>query len=465
MTTIFPDEDKEAVLHNPDMGWVLYDNYCIHPEESPADIRCPVYGYDFPGVDTVMLKFTWADIEKAEGVYDFTDFDYIYDYWRNRGKTITLGMSADSLLWYGKAGTGVPDYLLQQLPRDRVQVRRSLENPQLLYTLCDAGLPLYQERLSLFLSSCDNHFKKSGRPIRYIDLRGYGLWGEWHRGYRYPDLETKRRALDGVMRIWSSSFPDAWLALSYSYDPDEPCANYTDPQEYEKYLYWSAFDLAMNYPNITLRRDGAGGAVQNNERIFCREVFEKLERGPFTSEGVGGYDSPEAARRILEDGLTLHPNYFTIIGWAGQGARDFIEKEPFLFAKGLREMGYRLVPLEIRYPEKAEAGGSFEVVSRWVNRGTGRAARDFYLYGVLADREGHIRQEFPLDSTGCSRWSGTQPEQPILLRLRGYIPEAAEKGEMVFGIVMRDKDGRTIALPLRRGQPGGWTPLGKLTIQ
>lgn len=115
----------------------------------------------FPGVDTVMLKFTWADIEKAEGVYDFTDFDYIYDYWRNRGKTITLGMSADSLLWYGKAGTGVPDYLLQQLPRDRVQVRRSLENPQLLYTLCDAGLPLYQERLSLFLSSCDNHFKKA----------------------------------------------------------------------------------------------------------------------------------------------------------------------------------------------------------------------------------------------------------------------------------------------------------------
>ena len=105
------------------------------------------------------------------------------------------------------------------------------------------------------------------------------------------------------------------------------------------------------------------------------------------------------------------------------------------------------------------------MVSRWVNRGTGRAARDFYLYGVLADREGHIRQEFPLDSTGCSRWSGIQPEQPVLLRLRGYIPEEAAKGDVVFGIVMRDEDGQTIALPLRRRQPGGWTPLGGLTIQ
>lgn len=467
LVTAFPTEDQSMVLHNPDMGWVLYDNYIISKMESPAYLSSPMYDYDFPGVDTVMLKFTWADIEKSMDNYDFSEFDFIYDYWRDRGKTVTLGMSADSLLWYGSSGTGTPSYVLDALPQDKVQTREYIDNHSLKYRMCDANEPYYQERLRLFLEACDRHFKESGRPIDYIDLRGYGLWGEWHQGYQYESLEAKRSALDGIMKAWSEAFPDAWLALSYSYDPDEPYANYSDPNKYKDYLYWSAFDLAMNYPNITLRRDGAGGAIQNNERIFCQEVFEKLERGPFTSEGAGGYTGRSSAENILYDGLTLHPNYFTIIGWANQQARDFIELEPDLFAEGLNRMGYRLVLFQIQYPRSVGRKGDFIVKSQWVNRAAGRAVRDYELRAVLTDQDGEKQYEFALGDTGCSRWvCGEEGDQKYDLEMAVKLPDEVKKGQYVLHIAMYDaKTQRYIGLPLyHQNGENLWYQIGPLTV-
>lgn len=445
--TAYPTEDQSVVLHNPDMGWVLYDNFVISKRESPAYLNCPIYGYDFPGVDNVMLKFTWADIEKEEGVYDFTEVDIIYDYWTSRGKTLSLGMSTDSLLWYGLSGTGVPMYVTEKMPPDKIQVRDYIGNNSLKYKTCDASDPYYQERLSSFLKECDKHFKETNRPMDYIDLRGYGLWGEWHQGYQYKTLETKRQALDDIMRIWSESFPDSWLALSYSYDPDEPNQNYSNAQYYSKYLEWSAFDLAMEYPNITLRRDGAGGAVQNNERIFCENVFNMLERGPFTSEGAGGYENRESAMNIINDGLTLHPNFFTIVGWANAQAKDFIELEPDLFNYGLMQMGYRFAPYFIEYDETIYRGNETIVSSQWVNRAVGRAIRDYDLVAVLTDDDGKKKHEWIIGSTGCSKWiKGSKYD----IELSVVVPEWVKRGKYNFCIAMYDqKTQRYIGLPIK----------------
>ena len=458
-----PAEDAEIVLHNPDMGWVLYDNYIISKTESPASELCALYGYDFPGVDNVMLKFTWADIEKEQDVYDFEEFDFIYDYWTKRGKTVSVGMSADSLLWYGQYGRGIPDYVIKALPGNKVQNRKYPENQTLTYNTCDANEPFYQKRLEKFLKACDAHFKKSGRTVDYIDLRGYGLWGEWHQGYIYSSLEKKRTALEDVMRIWSESFPDSWLALSYSYDPDDHTKSYSTPGMYEDYLYWSAYDLAMNYGNITLRRDGAGGAVQYNERIFCSDVFSTLSRGPFTSEGAGGYDGREGAERILKDGLTLHPNYFTIIGWANMQALEFITIETDLFEQGLREMGYRFVVSEFKYNETLKAGKEAAFISSWANRAVGRAERDYGLYAVLANENGKVMYEFPLGSSGCSQWV---KGMDYTLELKTEIPKNVRKGDYKLGIRMVDKKtGRDIELPLLKAcEDDRWYEMGPVTI-
>jgi hypothetical protein len=103
--------------------------------------------------------------------------------------------------------------------------------------------------------------------------------------------------LKSIIDHWSAAFPHHYLALSYSHDPDGPKSLYDGPpfgydekltRNYADFLAWSAFDHAMTKPNITWRRDGAGGAVTRTSDAFARR-FSKLNRGPFMCEFVDGY--------------------------------------------------------------------------------------------------------------------------------------------------------------------------------
>src|SRR6185503_18821174 len=92
MVTVTPREDTDLVLHNPDTGWVLYENYPVdrRPDGSSTMLTLPRENFD--GVDHVAVMFSWADAERAQGKYDFGDVDRAYDYWRARGKRIQLRM-------------------------------------------------------------------------------------------------------------------------------------------------------------------------------------------------------------------------------------------------------------------------------------------------------------------------------------------------------------------------------------
>src|SRR4051812_2235563 len=100
MLTVTPAEDEKVVLHNPDMGWVLYENYPVDRTPNGSNTMITMPNETFEGVDEVAVMFSWFDVEKTEGTYDFTDVDTAYDYWKKRGKRIQLRMSTETLLWW-----------------------------------------------------------------------------------------------------------------------------------------------------------------------------------------------------------------------------------------------------------------------------------------------------------------------------------------------------------------------------
>ena len=381
------------MLHNPDMGWVLYENYPVDPRPGGSSTLVNLPEDDFAGVDAVAVMFAWSDVEKSEGNYDFSKVDFACDYWRKRGKEIQLRLSAESLLWWNRndppSGMGVPGYLLEKLPAEKKQVRHE---EGFDFTVVDARDPYYRERLTKFLRAVGAHYRGE-RAVTIIDLRGYGLWGEWHRGYRYATVKERRQALCSIIDLWSAALPEHWLALSFSHDPDGPKEYFDGPAEeyvaaatktYDDFLRYSAFDYALTKPNVTLRRDGVGGAVYSNQRKFADEAFKRLDRGPMITEFHGGYAEAKVAgekwlRFKIDDALSLHPNYINLLGYAAGDARDFIGEQRRLFDEGLRKMGYRLVPTSATLPQRVKAGEEFEIKMTWVNRGVGRAMRDYRL--------------------------------------------------------------------------------------
>lgn len=473
---VVPVEDRDVALHNPDMGWVLYENYPLDQRPQGSSCLLTLPNETFPAVDEVAIMFAWSDVETRAGNFDFSKVDFAYDHWKARGKKIQLRMSTESLLWWNNllppSGTGIPEHVLQELP-ERQKQQRTLEG--ISYTVADARNPAYIRRLTRFLEAVAAHFDNR-RPVTLIDLRGFGVWGEWHSGFRYDSIDARREALGGVIELWSSAFPRHHLAMSYSYDPDGPPDYYAgpadrfDPQStgsYDQFVRYSAFDLAMAKPNITLRRDGVGGAVHSNERQLCRLAFETLAKGPMSCEFLGGYSEAKNGGAVwlkfkLDDALSLHPNYINLLGYTAGDALAFMREQPELFNRGLREMGYRLVPARVRYPRRITIGDNLIIEMTWINRGAGRAMVDCVLSAVfVSDADTARREVIDMGSIKSSQWiKGQDYSTRTISRLSNLPP-----GRYILYFSLRDpRTNQLIGLPLADGIDERSYPIGKIEV-
>ncbi len=416
--TIIPREDPEAVLSNPDMGWVLYENYPLDSRPGGSSTLVALPDETFPRVDAVALMFAWSDVETREGHYDFSKVDFAYDHWRKKEKHVQLRVSSESLLWWNRldppSGVGVPAYVLERLRPEEKQTRLLEGHP---YVVVDARNGYYLERLAAFLRAVNAHFDES-RRVTLVDLRGFGVWGEWHSGFRYASIDERRDALKHVIDCYSAAFPKRHLSLSASYDPDMPKPLWDGPTKhfdpaftktYEEFVRYSAFDHALTKSNVSLRRDGAGGAVHSNERKLIDEAFATRTKGPMMSEFVDGYaDSMKGGltwvQWKIDDALSLHPNYVNLLGWQGADGLNFLKEQPALIEHGLRTMGYRLVPTRITYPADVRAGERLDIDSEWTNRGVGRAMRNFRLRFTLTNAAGKVVATADAGDLGSSQW-------------------------------------------------------------
>jgi hypothetical protein len=478
IVSVAPVEDEKAVLHNPDMGWVLYENYPVDPAPNSSSTLVTLPNESFDGVDEVAVMFTWYDVEKSEGKYDFADVDRAYDYWAKRGKRLQLRMSSETLLWWDNAnpprGKGPPDWVLERMPAERKQRR---DNPGLPpYTVVDARDSFYLERLSKFLDAVAKHFRPGkGRPVTLVDLRGFGVWGEWHSGFRFANVEDRRAALIGVIDRYAAAFPDHWLSMSYSYDPDGPKELYAGPvnrydeaftKSYEQYLSYSAFDHALTKTNVTFRRDGAGGAVHSNERKLCEAAFATLKKGPFMSEFMDGYATSKKGDKgwvpwKVEDALSLHPNYVNLLGYQGQDALDFLTERKDLIDHGLRTMGYRLVPTKLTFPSEISSGKAFDLSGEWVNRAVGRAMQKFTLRVSLLGTDGKIVATADAGKLPTDEWiKGKTYTTTSPATFASVSP-----GTYSLAISLIDpRDGKTVAMPLKDSASEGVYRIGETKV-
>jgi hypothetical protein len=335
----------------------------------------------------------------------------------------------------------------------------------------DARDSYYRERLAKFLRAVNEHYAGK-RPVTLIDLRGYGVWGEWHTGFKYSSLDARHDALKGIIDVWCDALPKHRLALSYSYDPDGPTRlregttekfDEASTTHYDEYLKYSAFDYALTKENVCYRRDGCGGAVHSNERKLNEEAF-RLGRGPIFSEFLDGYAQSKVGgdkwlQWKIDDALSLHPNYISLLGWQGADSLAFINEQHDLFSSALARMGYRLVPTRVAYSMSITSGVPFAIEMRCINRGVGRALRDYELHLGLFTIDGKEVATTTAGPIHSSAWSaGRDYNIAIKATFKNVKP-----GDYQFAIGLFDKaTNREIELPLANNV-GGYYRIGNVT--
>lgn len=432
MYNIYPIiEDTDMILNNPGMGWTAFENHAINEIDGNI-VSLP--GYDFPLISYMSIMVSWMDIEKKKNVYDYSKIDFLHDYWSRKGKKIILRLSTESLLWWGESeGAGIPKYVLNEIPSDQKYYRMEEGHN---YWVVDVRNSYYMNRLIAFLTDLQKHIQQKEQKYAFIELRGYGLWGSFVYGFMFKSINERREAVKGIIDTWSGILSDHQLTMSCSHDPDYNIKYVENEMFYPEFERYTCLDYALTKKNIGFSRSGCGSQIRHNEVVFCKKAHQ-LGKNPITAEGLG-YNY----QNIYSDMISLHANYLYVPGTLSIG-RNFVDGQKPIILKGLKEMGYRLVPKYFEVPEVLLKGNIYQIFSSWSNSAIGRAPRDYQLIISLEMNNSYVE----LSKEYIATSSITDIDTPFSVQLK--VPDDTKNGEYDLMFELYDPtDGINIEIPI-----------------
>jgi hypothetical protein len=460
-TVVYPTEISD-VLHNPDMGWVYVTN-AIPGHEDLGRVGT------FPEVDNVAICSTWAELESVEGQFSWTRIDNAIAYWgAQQGKRIHFRISTEPyIIGYYSYSAGSPSWLYSNysIPYQNMTAYG------FTYRVPDYTNTIYLTKLNNFLTAFANRYRNNAY-LDIVDLRGYGLWGEWHSGHNFANVSQRESGLATIIDNWYSAWQEnKILALSCSYEfRNDMTPNCSYPTNYNDYKQWSAFDYALTKPNLTIRRDGLAGAMLTWDSKYLTDFFNSGRNLPVMGEFFGGYSAyrdnlianytPDTA---VDEALSYHPNYLTMMGWdADASAPAFYSERSDLISKGNKMMGYRFVLSEASYPTTILPGEGFVLKQSWVNRAVGKCFNKYPLKIYLTD------------SNGNEVWSATDDkfDQRSFVKDNVYdvdsgfvLPSTVSAGTYSLRVAMVDSNGQSkIKIAISNEDSQGRYILGNVNV-
>ncbi len=390
--------DTGAVLNNTDMGWVLhyYDNDIVNygGKLQPTDTVD-----EFPNLSVIYLRIAWSYLEPAEGKYDWSLLDTPAQRWISKGKKIALRITCSETpipwatpKWVKEAGAKGNFFTpLEGIKEDGTHWEPEFDDP------------IFLEKLENFLLSLAK--KYDGNPdVAFIDIGSLGVWGEghvWHSTKKHISTETIKKHID----LHVKHFKNTVIVLN-----DDLITNgqkFTELSEDKKELLKYAVEKGL-----TLRDDSI--LVQGGENAYFSEslaepfwknkpvILESGHYGPSKEEGCWGDGSQYL--QAVED---YHASYVSIHWWP----HEFLQENRELINKINLRLGYRILPIEVKWQRKvSKHSGNWEVSYCWVNRGVAPCYRDLYPIITWKNEKGGIVSVFTDTNFNLRHLSVNGPE-------------------------------------------------------
>ena len=322
-----PLMDDKTPLKNPHKGWFWHyidngygrGNYREAHDHNDALL-------DFPGLNHLYLRFDWGDVEKAEGVYDFSYLDEIMDLWAPRGYKFSLRVC--SYENDPNMNHATPAYVYEQgakgyrLPGGRIQP--------------DYGDPIFLHHVERLLYTLGEKF--NGHPlIECIDVGTMGTWGEGHTacgtGEIIPPPVVKKH-----FDLHAKYFPDTWVLCNDDHFSCRIAHGQAEVQEILDYAYERGFgvqddSVCCNYYT----------QVNDYDTLRAPWAFDKLWKNAPTAIEMEHYGFVHAHNDHFRDGLTAIEAFkrchATFTGFHGY-PRAWLNNEYYLTEYCANRLGY-----------------------------------------------------------------------------------------------------------------------------
>ena len=478
--TVTP-ERIDDVLVNPGMGLANFHFgwWCNLPPIDFSAEECATRARDHwpenhPDCGTAYFRWTWADLEPAQGEIAFDLIDRTIESANALGET--LGFRVMTIL---EGSAGIPDWL-----RDTSagQERDASEGPTYWPDYRDATFQAEHARFAAALAE-----RYDGHPgVDHIDIGSVGCWGEWNTAC-LNDAGGLIDVYDPADAAEEQAIAEAYMALVDDYvdafaETPLVMLGFGDEGERELGVFVHAIEAGTGWrvdcwgdwglwgPNWNHQTDSYPNMINAATAVYPAFV-DTWEHAPIQLEVCGtmpgwvdeGWtaDAPDGeVYRTFQWALEQHASVlnakWTDIPTQYTGALDDL----------LVHNGYRLVVDSFNHDSEVAAGDAITFVSRWSNLGVA----PLYVRRTLSYRLRGAGDPVLFESTEDPRdWlPGTWSVGDTF-----SLPENLAAGTYAIDVAILDRAGTepaTAALPpLQLGIAGrgddGWYELSEITVQ
>ncbi len=357
-------------------------------------------------------RFSWKDIETGKGKYDWTLFDQeINDAISNRQKFGFGIMSAypggASNLSVNGATLFFPVYLHDQMQSEQV---KDWISPLARMWVPNWNSNYYLEALERLNEAINNHLDTGSyngirykNVINYIDIRGYGSWGEWHSHEivenvsDYPEgTKATSESLKRIIDAHVKKFLNYPLVIMFNAFDCNRLNNTKTPED----VAYHALTVRNNWGLIGWRRDNWGALddyirqytdknriVVNGMRMDTA-IMNRYKYAPVNGEPIPGgskfngcdYGDMEAQVRRYHASSFGNGNY-------SDHSQPCMQENIRAASKAA---GYRLVIDGGDISPVLSPGQQFFITLQWKNIGAAPTYEDWEVFFELKDSTNNI---------------------------------------------------------------------------
>ena len=426
VVTVHPREIDD-VLDNPGMGFADFHFGFGHPPK--AD--------EYPHTTVAYFRWPWAELEPAEGQYNFALVDGIIAQAKAKGETLAIRIVSEYK-------TGTPQWLLDKgvgSVKESDGIFPDYNNPIFLD---------YHERL---IRAFGDRYGRS-LDIDHVDIGSVGCWGEWNTACcggveaqckAYFPTEANQLAITDWYLTYFAGTPLVMLhGGQLKYATSRGAGWRADC--FGDYGYFSPDWNHMEHGYAPVLEEPA--------------VADAWKRGPVQMEVCGyihewherGFDLD----RILEKGLEWHVSVLNAkskpvpAAWRPR------------FNESLKKIGYRFVLRELTHPATSGAGESFVIQSRWDNKGVAPIYHAWPLAYRLRSGTDRVVAQW-VSSADLKQWL----PGPSRAEDRVVVPAGVPAGSYTLDVAILAEDARSavVELAIEGKRADRWYAVSQLEIR
>jgi hypothetical protein len=412
-------------------------------------------------------RFSWKDIEKENGEYDWTAFDReLNDAIRNKQKfgfgIMPAYPGGVSELKDNEATLFYPLYLHGQMQSEPV---KDWISPISKMWVPNWNSEYYLAAMERLNQAINNHLDtgsykdiKYKHVINYIDIRGYGSYGEWHSHEIVENMSDypagTRAATASLIRIIDAhvkKFSNYPLVIMFNaFDGNRLNNTKTAPE-----VAYHALTVRNNWGLIGWRRDNWGALddyirqytdknkIEFNEMRFDTAIMNRYKYAPVNGEPIPGgsfkdgcdYGDMEAQVKRYHASLLSNGNF-------SDYSKPCMQEN---IRKASKAAGYRLILEGGDISPVIDPGQPFFIMLQWKNIGIAPTYEDWIVLFEIKD------------SNNNKVWADTSQFTPELfipqpdftaITDQFIFPGNLSAGNYKLNLIIRDPNGYRQPLPL-----------------